>query len=504
MIRASSLGYRFPSNDSPTIGPITVDLHAGQICVIAGATGSGKSTLIRLLAGLLQTHGRGDVMGTVSIDGQDPAHFSPTERAAILGFLTQVPDDQILCSTILDEMCFGLESTTVPVSDIESIAHKWLGLVGLSYDDDTPPRQLSGGEKQRLVLGASLAAGAKTILLDEPLSQLDPPGARAVMNLLRGMADDGWTIVIIEHRLETVWHQADRLIAIENGQIVCDCQPVDAPVLDLRNLGLSVPKRLDFDLRMKAGEKLCAPSLAKEQSTLAGPCLLKTDRISVRYPNRDQPAFTCAPLTVSKGERISILGVNGSGKSSLLGALLANAEKEGVHAVLVPQNADLTLFNATVEEEVNFGRPVPDKTHEANFDPLSQLGLDEHRHRAPHALSKGQRVRVAVASALSCKPQILMLDEPTAGQDHAQMQGMMHHLTGDGPPDALIFTTHDVSLALEYSTRVIVLQDGQIQYDGPPLAAAGALSERPDWVDFCLSNGLPIVSPHRLFEASDD
>ena len=106
MIRASSLGYRFPSNDSPTIGPITVDLHAGQICVIAGATGSGKSTLIRLLAGLLQTHGRGDVMGTVSINGQDPAHFSPTERAAILGFLTQVPDAQILCSTILDEMCF--------------------------------------------------------------------------------------------------------------------------------------------------------------------------------------------------------------------------------------------------------------------------------------------------------------------------------------------------------------------------------------------------------------
>jgi energy-coupling factor transport system ATP-binding protein len=443
-------------------------------------------------------------MGTVTINGQDPAFFAPAERAAMLGFLTQVPDDQLLCSTILDEMCFGLESTTMPLPEIEPLARRWLTTVGLSYADDTSPQALSGGEKQRLVLGASLAAGAKTILLDEPLSQLDPPGARSVMNLLRGMADEGWTIVIIEHRLDAVWRHADRLIALEGGQIACDCRPANAPILALRHLGLSVPKRLDYDLRVEQGETRRVPPATHETWPDKGPCLLKTDGISIHYPNRQKPAIACDPLTVIKGERISILGVNGSGKSSLLEALLSKAEKDGVHAVLVPQNADLTLFNSTVEAEVNFGRSGSDITPHPPSDPVSQLGLSEYRNRAPHALSKGQRLRVAVASALACKPQILMLDEPTAGQDQSQMQGMMDHLTGDGPPDALIFTTHDVALALEYSTRVIVLQDGRIQYDGPPLGATHALTELPEWVEFCLSKDLPIVSPDRLFEGSDD
>jgi len=468
------------------------------LVVVTGPTGSGKSTLLRLLAGLLQRHGRGEASGKIEIDGKDPSEIAPHQRATALAYVTQSPGDQIVCRSLLDEVSFGLESTSCDPQTIESTALAWLQRVGLDYPPDLHPESLSGGEQQRLVIGASLAAGAKTVLLDEPLSQLDPKGAQAVIQMLKKMTQDGWAVVVVEHRIQELWDKADRFILMDEGTILFD-NPVDSiPLTAFRRLGLSIPPIVDIRDRAELdGCQLKAvqpPSVDPNQTSGPGKLLLKTRAIEVSYTGRKERALETPVLAIDSGERLAILGHNGSGKSTLLRELSQIASEQSLSVAFVPQNADLTLFNSTVQGEIEFGprERGSDALEQRVHDAVQALGLEDYRTRPPHSLSKGQRVRVAVASALACLPDLLLLDEPTAGQDAAQMHNTMRSIDPLLANRTLIFATHDVQLALSFSTRVIVLEEGQLIFDGPPDEAASVLNPVPPWVHFCHRHGLSV------------
>lgn len=238
MISLTNAGYAYP--EGKRIGPVSLSVSSGELVLLYGPTGCGKSTVLRLAAGLLQRHGAGIVDGVVAIDGRDPATLIAGERARRLGFVGQDPDDGVVCSTCLDEAAFAAESAGLSAAESDAAARAALSRVGLEGFELRDPMHLSGGQRQRLVIGAALSAGARVLLLDEPLAHLDPAGAVEVMRLLRGLADDGVAILLVEHRLEVVRPFANRSISMgelpQSTAMPADAEPGDV-ILRGRGLG---------------------------------------------------------------------------------------------------------------------------------------------------------------------------------------------------------------------------------------------------------------------------
>lgn len=505
MLRAVEMSYQYPSADTPNLDGVSLEAKGGQLVVLAGPTGSGKSTLLRMLAGLTQRHGQGRHRGEVSLDGLDIPSMSPAQRAQHLAFVSQSPEDQLVCQTVLDELCFGLENAGAPVETIEQTASDWLTKVGLSCSPSHRTAAMSGGEQQRLVVGSAMAAGARLVLLDEPLAQLDPQGAAELVTLMGQLASDGCTVIVAEHRLPMLWDVADRLMVMQNGRLVSDTPVNTAPLSVLRSLGLAIPPLLDFHAARNGRPASFRPVTSTSGTTPQPGPAFTIEPARVVYEGAAQPALETAELQVSPGERVAILGPNGSGKSTLLRHI---RDSTGRRSVMVPQNADLTLFNPTVRDEIAFG---PRERGIGTADVLARvhrtsgaLGLEPLLDRAPHGLSMGQRVRLAVASALSCGADLLILDEPTSGQDAGQLQDMMAALSADVGHDTLIFSTHDVRMALLHSTRVILMEQGSISFDGRPESAMDLLKHLDPWVAFCHSHGLPMLTPAQAAEQLHD
>ncbi|NOY27044.1 MAG: ATP-binding cassette domain-containing protein, partial [Oligoflexia bacterium] len=379
------------------------------------------------------------------------------------------------------------------------------------------PRTLSGGQIQRLVIAAALSAGARTLVLDEPVAMLDPLGARTLLKTLRRLADDGVAVLLVEHRLPLCWPVADRLIVMDRGRIVdrADLTKVGPghPVLGtLRRLGLRVPGVLD--LADRRGIKVAEVEAKLTRFAALGPVhepiapathgevLAQIQVPSFRYPGASRDALVEVELTLLAGERVALLGANGAGKSTLLGllsgALRCRALRPVEDLVAVPQDPDLALFCRTVAEELAYGPSERrDPSIAAQVKAAAQaLSVSELLDRAPQALSRGQRLRVAVAAALSCDPRLLVLDEPTSGQDHQQVESMLSSLALALREGVLIFATHDVDLALRHATRVLLLDQGRVIADGPPAAVLASLPRHiplvlPTLSRLCLSLGIP-------------
>lgn len=519
MLELCGVTWRYPSGIVPAVGPVDLEVRPGELVLLTGPTGCGKSTLLRLAAGLLQRHGQGVITGEVRVSGVDPASLPPSARARCVGFVSQEPADQIVSGSLGDEIAFALESAGEPPERIEALIREGLEALDLPREPDRSPDALSGGQRQRLVVASALAAGAGLLLLDEPLAWLDPEGARGLMARLRARADAGLAILMVEHRVEIVHPWADRFILIDHGRIISEYSKSNIDISAMLSLGLTPPGLLELEHRLCKQGMDRASALPRLQrgarsplahgapASEAGPPLVQLERVRVVYGSRE--ALRPLSFRVGPGERVAVLGANGSGKSTLLGALSGRLRVEGLRrgrrVVDVPQEPDLSLFNPTVWDELAYG-PREARRSPAEVGALVRraaegLSVGDLLDRAPQALSRGQRLRVAVAAALTVGPDVLVLDEPTAGQDGEQVErlmGALHTALGEGA--ALVFATHDVDLALRYARRVVLLHEGRLIADGPAAEVLTALPEGvplrlPPLVAWLLESGLPPATP---------
>lgn len=501
--------YRYPAGRANAVGPVDLVVEPGSMVVITGPTGCGKSTLLRLGAGLLQRHGQGQASGRVRVAGLDPVTAAPVSRAALLGWVSQEPDDQVATGTTGDEVAFALEGLGWAVPRMEARVGALLDAFDLPGPDH-PTRALSGGQKQRLVVAGALAAGAGALLLDEPLAALDPAGALALLERLRELADGGAAVVVVEHRLDAVWPFADRLVVLADGRIVADDAPARVPPAVLDGLGLARPGLAALAEALAARGLTLGARFEAPPAVVAspGPELVRLEAVSAGWDRR--VVLSGVDLVLGAGERLAVVGANGSGKSTLLQVLAGRLPPlagrrhatPGVVIVDVPQDPDLALWCGTVREELTSGpreRGLRGARLEASVrHAASALGVEDLFDRAPQALSRGQRLRVAVAAALACGAQVLLLDEPTAGQDRDHLERMMAGLADALGDCALVFATHDLDLALREASRVVVLEGGRVAADGAPSRVAGGLPRAlplSALARHCLERGLPVGTP---------
>lgn len=471
MLVATKLAYRYPSTGEFAVHATDLSFEPGTFTVITGPTGCGKSTLLRLLSGLLQRHGGGTVTGGVSWQGAPLDKMLPSQRVRHLGFVAQNPDDQLIAGTLGDEIAFAAESAGESAAAIEERIVDLLARMGLPAEPDRDVRALSGGQRQRLVVAAALSGGGHVLLLDEPLAHLDPTGAGELVRLLRAVADGGKLVIAVEHRLEAIYDACDRVIVMEAGRVVQNAPRAELRGDTLRKLGLVVP--VDVALRESREERVATEAV--ESATGAGqaeppPLILETTGIRFGYA-RGEPVLNVDALRFFAGERIAIVGPNGAGKSTLLGVMTGEFGPSVTtcagRIVAVPQDPDLSLFCASVREELAYA--PRDLGIAGEMSTLVEaFSLGELLDRAPQALSRGQRLRTAVAAALAAKPAVLALDEPTAGQDFEQVERLMFAIERTMTGGVLLFATHDLSLALRHATRVIVLAEGRLIAEGDP------------------------------------
>ncbi len=546
MIEIKDLWFTYGAREEPTLAGIDLTIKKGEFVLLAGPTGCGKSTLLKTLNGIIPHESGGELRGSVRINGIETAVSCMMELAQITGMVFQNPDDQIFSTVVEDEIAFGPENLCLPKAEIDQRVRESLEMVGMSEYRSAPTGTLSGGQKQRVCIASMLAMMPKILVLDEPISQLDPAGAAEVMHIIRELNRKlGLTIVLVEHRLHEIAPLADRIVLMDCGRIVLD-EPVKKAFEQIdvfHRLGLRVPETVELFHRLGLdGQPLVVddavavlqPMMDKAQTSgcVTGSADLDsncgsadddsgasdagsagddsgvngvgddsgvssagnedgegTTLISMRGVwsgyTKDNMVLKNIDLDICSGERVAFMGNNGSGKSTLLLHIPAMLKPDrGVveifgrdtHSVdpyslagrvgVVFQNPDLMLFCDTVEDEAQFS---PLNLGLADIEKrvansLEAMQITDLRRDTPHALSRGQRLRTAVASVLSMSPELILLDEPTTGQDRVHIRQMMEYFVENA--STLIFCTHDVETAVQYATRIIVLRDGSVIADG--------------------------------------
>ncbi|MBX3413112.1 MAG: ATP-binding cassette domain-containing protein [Pirellulales bacterium] len=507
-LQVVDLGYTFAGRTVPSLAEIDFTLEPGTWTLLAGRTGSGKSTLLRALAGLIPHHTAGTMRGRVELDGRDTRHITRAELARTVGIVFQSPDDQICSTTVAAEVAFGLENLSVDEAEIGERVAAALARVGLAQFRDARTAHLSGGQKQRLLLASILAMEPQIVLLDEPLSQLDRATAGELLQTLDDLRQAGLTLVTAEHRLDEIIDHADRLLVIDEGLLVADLDPRDVARVHaaLAQHDLDPPEL--YELAVRSGQSLHAlfshagdipSSPAGEEPTASGPShsvtkrnspsrLLSVEQLTHRFSRRAEPIWNSLSFAIRSGQRVALVGPNGSGKSTLLsvlaGVMRPSEGKVDAPAIdrdraaigLVLQNPDLMLFSATVCEELAFGpRQLgldPGEVDRRVANAAGALDLVDMLDEPPMALSQGERLRTAVAATLTLAPRVLLLDEPTTGQDLRQVERVMQAITaalqGPAPVGAVLFATHDLRSVARYADRVLVLTGGQLLADCTP------------------------------------
>lgn len=475
-IEVAGLGYTFPGRDRPTLADISFTLPAGSWTVVAGRTGSGKSTLLRALAGLIPHYARGRMAGAVSWFGRDTRTFTNSEAAGTVGLVLQSPDDQICTSSVEAELAFGLENLNLPVDEIRRRIDEISACFGLTPLRHVPTPHLSGGWKQRLVLAAIEAMAPRILICDEPLSRLDSRAAAELLAELKRLRAAGLTIVTAEHRLEEMLPEADRLLIVDEGRLTAD--------IDARSTTRATAALQSAGLLAAATPAMTKPTAAQELPASGNDTVVAATGLAYRYPD-GASVWRDLSFVIGRGERIAIVGPNGAGKSTLMNLLAGlirptsgrvawtatSLHRSAAPAtVLVPQRAELTLVNRTVADELAYGprqSSLPAAVVAERVQLMASLfALEPLLAEPPQALSQGQRVRTAIAAALATAPRLLMLDEPTTGQDGPMIVRMMELLSlcvgTVGGPEALLFSTHDLATAVRYADRVFVVAEGKL------------------------------------------
>lgn len=516
IISFKDFSFQYNSQTEPTLRHVNLDIYPGEKVLIAGPSGSGKSTLGRCLNGLIPQSYTGTISGQATVAGQDITQSSIFALSQHVGTVLQDPDSQFVGLTVVEDMAFSLENDQQSQSEMRTATNQWADTLALQDLLTHRPQELSGGQKQRVAMAGVLIDNSKILLFDEPLASLDPASGKASMALIDQLTHtQELTVVIIEHRIEDVLQQPiDRLIIMQDGAIVANDRPETIlrqslmTQLGLREpLYLSALKLAGVDLttcqHLDNLQALQVPNLKPTlQAWTAGvqlnppvvhdQPLLTIDHLSFGY-EPTKPIINDVSVTLHRGEMISLVGQNGTGKSTLSNlitgfltpqagkmafngrSLADQSVKERADQIgYILQDPNQMISKTMIYDEVATGlqlRGVPDDEVERRvLAVLKVCGLYEFRHWPISALSFGQKKRVTIAAILVLEPAMLILDEPTAGQDLKHYTEMMTFLTTINRDQqmTIMLITHDMHLMLEYTDRTIVLGHGKILMDAQP------------------------------------
>lgn len=492
MIELRGIGFEYDS--APVLREVDLELAEGELVVVSGPTGVGKSTLLGVVTGLVPRFTGGVLTGDVLLDGVSIVHQPPRERAHAVGYVGQDPTAGFVTDVVEEELAYGMEQLGLPAAAMRRRVEETLDLLGIADLRARDLRTLSGGQQQRVALGSVLTMHPRLLVLDEPTSALDPTAAEDVLaTLTRLVSDLGLTVLLAEHRLERVVPFADRFCLLAgDGRIhvgepadVLAVSPVVPPIVDVgRAAGWSPLPLTVRDARRRARGLRLPPPPTGPWDQGREP-LLTARRLSVAYGR--SVALREVDLTLAAGTVTGLMGRNGSGKSSLLWALqgagrrhsgtvdlagvdparLDPAARRGVVG-LVPQTAADLLYLETVAEEcatADGSGPGPDGGCREILDRLVP-GISPDSH--PRDLSEGQRLALALAIVLTARPRVLLLDEPTRGLDYGakrHLARILGQLAGAG--HAILVATHDVEFVAQAAGRVVVLAEGEVVSSGP-------------------------------------
>lgn len=507
--------FQYDAQAAPTLRDINLTIQPGERILIAGPSGSGKTTLGQLINGLIPHAYPGELTGKILINGQDVTAASIFERSFSVGTVLQDTDAQFVGLSVAEDIAFALENDNATHDEIISKVQRWADVLDLQSLLTIAPQRLSGGQKQRVAMAGVLVDDSPILLFDEPLASLDPASGHRMLTLLDQLqAEYGLTVVMIEHRLEDVLqHRLDRVVVLEEGRVTFDDTPetllrsntlhqyglavpgylqvVQQTGIDLNAVtGIRSPKTIDG---VGLGERLTQLALPKIEATeKVRTALLTIDNLSFNFG--DRALFNQLSAEIYDGELVALVGKNGSGKSTLskliagfitptagsmslanVGDLGALSIKERASYIgYVSQNPNEMITQAIIFDEVASGLRLRGVAEEAIKEQVNELlrlaGLYEMRNWPVTVLSYGQKKRLTILSVLALQPQVLILDEPTAGQDYANAQAIMQfvrHLH-DELGTTVIVITHDMSLMLRVAERALVLVDGELIADTTP------------------------------------
>lgn len=510
--------YHYRAQAEPTIYHINLEIFKGERIIIVGPSGCGKSTLAHCLNGLNPFSYPGESTGTLTICGVDAAKSSIFELSQSVGTVLQDTDGQFIGMTVLEDIAFSMENDCVPKEEMIRRTYEEAGKVSLVEKLEAAPHELSGGQKQRVSMAGVMINKVPVLLFDEPLANLDPAAGRDAIELIDHLQKDGEkTVIIIEHRLEDAMHMgADRIILMENGRIISDSAPEELFLSDrlikagireplyltaLKYAGINLTGEMHVermqDLKLEENHREQIRKWFAERKAKEPPKekteVLRADGICFGYtPEKEN--LTDISFSVREGEMVSIVGKNGAGKSTMA-KLLCGFEKpdkgnlyyEGkdmsgdtikeraAHIGYVMQNPNQMISKPMIFEEVAMSltlQKLPEEEIKQRvYDTLKICGLYEFRNWPVGALSYGQKKRVTIASILVANPKILILDEPTAGQDfrhYTEIMEFLRELNEKGI--TVLMITHDMHLMLEYTERSLVFADGRKIADTTPQA----------------------------------
>lgn len=533
IISFRNFSFQYRAQKRPTLTDIDLEIYPGERVLIAGPSGSGKSTLAGCINGLNPFSNPGACTGTLTVDGVDAPHSSLFELSAHVGTVLQDPDGQFIGLTVGEDIAFALENSCTPQDEMHAITRHAAELVGIENHLGYAPHELSGGQKQRVSLAGVMVDQVKILLFDEPLANLDPATGKQAIELIDEIQKKtDTTVLIIEHRLEDVlWRNVDRIVLVNDGTILADLRPdellsgsllaengIREPlyVTALRYAGVELtpdkhPAHVDSLVLDDADTQKLWDWFTARPRPAAQPerePLLEVKDLSFGY-QKGQQTLRDVSFSIGKGEMVSIVGRNGAGKSTLSklicgfetpdageiflnGKPLAeeNIRRRAQHIGYVMQNPNQMISKTMIYEEVALGLQRSGLTEEQIREKveatLKVCGLYPFRNWPISALSFGQKKRVTIASVLVLDPELILLDEPTAGQDFRHYTDIMEFLRGlNARGVTVVMITHDMHLMLEYTRRALVFCDGRLIADrtaaavlcDPALVEQAALKE---------------------------
>ncbi|HEX6482092.1 MAG TPA: ABC transporter ATP-binding protein [Ktedonobacteraceae bacterium] len=484
------------SQQTNAIEDISFSLPAGELMLIAGPSGCGKSTLLKCLNGLIPNSYKGALSGEIQLEGRSIIGLSLRELAQQVGTMLQDPDKQILGSTVEQEIAFGMENMNTPREEMQRRIADVLKQLHLEHYLGQATFALSGGQRQQVAAAGILVMQPSIFLFDEPFANLDARAVDELEELIKGLLANGRTVIIVEHRVEEALRlKPDKVLLMHEGQQVFFGDTTEfLKIADPSQVKLPVESTLrTLSDPREARNLLIRPiTTAPGSQETAGETILTFKDVHYRYNSFSEEILHGISFEVHRGETIALLGPNGSGKTTLVKqalGLLRPAQgtvrlyEEDTRNLSVAQLASrigyvfqspsAMLFAPSVRKELSFGpenlRFPRERINTVVQEAEKALNIAQFDARSPFSLSFGQQKRTAIASVLSMQSKILLLDEPTAGQDYRSYISFMEYLRSLPELDALLFITHDLDLALRFTQRVLLLKEGKLVADGPPL-----------------------------------